>query len=266
MRALRKMGVVSYDDLLARFDEEELAAVVRSHGSRTKKVGAVAGPILRSAEALASGREVIIQAPAIPQARNYAMLDLEGLPPQLDELEKIYLWGIQVYGEEPSGYLGATAGFGPDGDREGWQSFLGYARRVLDRYGNIPVVHWHQYERVKLDLYIERYGDPDGTANTIRGNLFDLLPATQSAVALPLPSYSLKVVERYVGFERSQNDYGGDWAMACYIEATETADERLRQSLMSDIIAYNREDLAATWAVLCWLQGIGNCFGDETST
>jgi predicted RecB family nuclease len=56
----------------------------------------------------------------------------------------------------------------------------------------------------------------------VRANLFDLLLATQKAVALPLPSYSLKVVERYIGFERSRTEYGGDWAMARYIEATES--------------------------------------------
>jgi predicted RecB family nuclease len=153
--------------------------------------------------------------------------------------------------------LGAAAGFEPGGDLEGWQSFLSNACRILDTYGNIPFVHWHHYERVKLDLYVERYGDPDGIASRVRANLFDLLPATQKAVALPLSSYSLKVVERYIGFERSQSEYGGDWAMARYIEATEVSDERLRDTMLSDIIEYNREDLAATWAVLCWLQTFG---------
>jgi predicted RecB family nuclease len=92
---------------------------------------------------------------------------------------------------------------------------------VLDKHSNIPFVHWHRYERMKLDLYIDRYGDRDGTAKTIKYSLFDLLPAMQNAVALPLPSYSLKVVEGYVGFKRSQSDYGGAWAMARYLEATE---------------------------------------------
>jgi predicted RecB family nuclease len=42
--------------------------------------------------------------------------------------------------------------------------------------------------------------------------------------------------------------------MARYIEATETADERLRAPVMDEILAYNREDLEATWAVLGWLR------------
>ncbi len=64
----------------------------------------------------------------------------------------------------------------------------------------------------------------------------------------------LKVVEAYVGFSRTQEEYGRQWAMAKYIEATETKDETLRAKLMNSIFEYNRENLAATWAVFQWLQ------------
>lgn len=85
-------------------------------------------------------------------------------------------------------------------------------------------------------------------------NLLDLLPITQASVALPLPSYSLKVVEHYVGFRRTQEEYGGEWAMAKYIEATEMEDEERRQEVIDQIRRYNQEDLEATWAVLQWLR------------
>jgi predicted DNA-binding transcriptional regulator YafY len=39
-----------------------------------------------------------------------------------------------------------------------------------------------------------------------------------------------------------------------YIEATEMEDEKSRKELMDQILAYNQEDLAATWAVLKWLK------------
>jgi predicted RecB family nuclease len=71
---------------------------------------------------------------------------------------------------------------------------------------------------------------------------------------LPLPSYSLKVVEEYVGFKRTQDEYGGDWAMATFIEATETEDKAIRDELMGQILTYNEEDLGATWAVFEWLR------------
>jgi predicted RecB family nuclease len=42
--------------------------------------------------------------------------------------------------------------------------------------------------------------------------------------------------------------------MATFIEATETSDERKQNGLMDKILAYNREDLEATWAVFVWLR------------
>ena len=164
---------------------------------------------------------------------------------------------MQVYGDNPGVFTAATAGFGEDGDHEGWTDFLKHAAAVFAKHGNIPFVHWHHYEKTKPKLYTERYGDPDGTAAAVLANLFDLLPATQKAVALPLPSYSLKVVEKFVGFKRTQTEYGGDWAMAQYFEATEMEDEKARAKVIADILKYNEEDLAATWPVLTWLQEYG---------
>ena len=76
-----------------------------------QRVGKKAESILRMARAMVSGEEIILQAPPIPESRNYVMFDLEGLPPQLDETEKIYLWGMQIFGDKPSDYMAATAGF-----------------------------------------------------------------------------------------------------------------------------------------------------------
>ena len=75
---------------------------------------------------------------------------------------------------------------------------------------------------------------------------------------LPLSSYSLKEVEKYVGFKRSQTEYGGSWSIAKYIEATETRDEDSRKKLVGEILIYNQEDLAATWAVFEWLRSKTN--------
>jgi hypothetical protein len=70
-----------------------------------------------------------------------------------------------------------------------------------------------------------------------------LLTVARESVVLPLSSFSLKVVEDYVGFERKETEYGGAWAMATFIEATETSDEEKRKELMDKIVAYNKEDL-----------------------
>jgi uncharacterized protein len=85
-------------------------------------------------------------------------------------------------------------------------------------------------------------------------NLCDLYPICRDAIVLPVASYSLKEVERYVGYERSQADYGGAWSIARFVEASETRDGRLRAEVKSELLKYNREDVEATWAVFNWLR------------
>jgi predicted RecB family nuclease len=247
-------GIATFQQLVSSFDIPSLSDLKRRWGTRQQKVGKKAEVILRNAEVLVSREERILAPVAIPAHANYVMFDLEGLPPQLDDVEKIYLWGMQVYGASPSKFVGVTSGFGADGDREGWNAFLGAANAIFAECGDIPFVHWHHYERVHIQVYVKRYGDRNGVADRVLSNLLDLLPITRKSVVLPLPSYSLKVVEEYVGFERTQDEYGGSWAMAKYILATETDDEIERNRLMAEILKYNEEDLAATWAVFEWLR------------
>ena len=155
------------------------------------------------------------------------------------------------------------------------------ADALLDERPNLRFVHWGGYERTG----IERYGDfvppphagaehlrsepplpaargegrgeghsSRGTAARVLDRLVDLLTVVRSSVALPLPSYGLKVVERFVGFERRLTEYQGSLAMARYIEACETSDPAARDAIVSEILAYNEEDLEATWAVMEWLK------------
>jgi len=252
--ALKEQGIRTIEGLLQNFDEHRLADFKRPWGNRLQKVGKKAKSIIRMAKAIHDNKEIMIQPPSIPDSPNFVMFDLEGLPPQLDELEKIYLWGMQVYGEKASDFMLALAGFGVEGDKEGWEQFLKNAATIFAEYGDLPFVHWHHYERIKIDLYLKRYGDRDGTAERVKKNLLDLLPISQRSIALPLPSYSLKVIEKYVGFKRSLDEYRGDIAIARYIEAVETKDQKQRKQIMEEILEYNKEDLAATWAVLKWLR------------
>ena len=251
---VNRSGIVTVDQFIETFKNRRLSEVRRPHGKNMQRVGRKSAEIMRMAQSFASGEEIIIANPEIPESQNYVMFDLEGLPPHMGENEKIYLWGFQLFGENRGEFKCGLSGFGPNGDREGWEQFLSEAKDILDKYGKIPWVHWHHYERVKIDIYIGRYGDPEGIAQGIKNNLLDLLPVVNKSIALPIPSYSLKVVEKYIGFKRTQDEYGGDWAMAKYIEAIETEDLEKRNEVMAEIILYNKEDLKATWAVLKWFK------------
>jgi predicted RecB family nuclease len=254
-RQLHSDGINTPQQLVSALDIQQLGDLKRPWGARQQKVGKKAESILLNAEVLVSGEERILAPVMIPPRENYVMFDLEGMPPYLDDLEEVYLWGMQVFGKSPSKFFGVTSGFGANGDREGWKAFLNAANAIFAEYGDIPFVHWHHYERVHIQMYVRRYGDDaHGVADRVLRNLLDLLPVTKNSIVLPLPSYSLKVVEEYVGFKRTQDEYGGSWAMAKFVLATETDDETERNSLMAEILKYNEEDLAATWAVFEWLK------------
>ena len=253
-RTLRGVGVSTRKELLAKFDFVSLSELKRPHGQSQRRVGKTANRIIQFAQAMETQQEKILCAPAIPLSPNYVTFDLEGMPPYLDEIENIYLWGMQVFGENPSEFMPAVAGFGPDRDRDCWFAFLENAKKVFNTCGIVPFVHWASYEKTKLNLYISRYGDPDGIADRVKTNLLDLLTVARNSIILPVPSFSLKVIEQYIGFKRSQSEFGGQWAMAMFVEATETSDESKRKQLMDEILKYNEEDLAATWAVFQWLR------------
>jgi predicted RecB family nuclease len=251
--SLHQEGIQTISQFLDHFDEESLSEYKRPWGQKQQRVGKSSKRILLSAKAMLSDTEIPLTCNPVLEEPIYVMFDLEGLPPYQDELEKIYLWGLQVFGDAQSDYLYALADFGEDGDRTGWKRFLELATQVFTAYGDIRFVHYSHYEKTKIKMYKERYGDPGNVAQRVEDNLLDLLPIVKNSIILPLPSYSLKVIEQHVGFKRTQSEYGGDWAMAKYIEATETSDDKMRKEVIEKILVYNKEDLEATWAVCQWL-------------
>jgi len=257
-RMFHEMGITDYRELPGRFNAESLAEQKAPHGKRHQKVGKAAKSILLHAEAFIAGKPIVLGPAQIPKSDNYVMFDLEGLPPQLDAPEKTYLWGTQVFGAEPGPCVQATAGFGPEGEKQAWEEFLAVAEGIFARYGDIPFVHWAVYEETNVKKYIQRFGDLKGVGARVLANLCDLLPLTKQAVVLPIPSYSIKVVERQAGYKRTLDEYGGQWSMAQYIKAVETEDETLRRETMDSIRKYNKEDLEATWAVHRWLAGLSS--------
>jgi predicted RecB family nuclease len=253
-KALKDQGVLTIEQLLNNYNGDTLSELKKLRGQKMVRVGKAAERILLQAQALQMKQEKLLESLDLPQAQDMVMFDLEGLPPQFDDLDKVYLWGTQVYGMRPGKFLPALAGFGSKGDEEGWAHFLGNAEGIFKEYGDLPFIHWHNYETTKVKSYIGRYTDPKGIGQRVLDNCVDLLKITRDALVLPEYSYSLKVVEKRTGFKRTMNEFGGDWSIVQYIRAVETQDEGLRTKIMTDILKYNEEDLKATWAVLEWLK------------
>ena len=247
---LHERGCRSIAALLRDYDLDTLAEIYRPWGESVKKVGRrAATSILNHARAMVENRVIVLGPPHLPEVSSLVMFDLEGLPPHVEKKESVFLWGLKVFGEQPSQFQYACAFPGQADDQAAWFAFLHLAGRLFDAHGDIPFVHWAAYESSKLRLYVERYGDRDGIAARVRANLLDLLPVMAKSVCLPLPTRSLKEVEKFVGFQRQELPGSGDWAIAKYLQAAEVGDRRL----LDEILGYNEEDLDATWAVYEWV-------------
>ena len=252
-KSLQEAGIATIG-ALAGVDPERLSRVAYGFGSRVRTIGAGAGALIRAAKALDENREIAIAPPVIPPSANYVSFDLEGVPIPASPEEIIYLWGIQVFGANPGPYQGITSDFEEGGDRRGWMRFLEAMDRIFQVHSDIPLVVYSPYESTHVRLYINRYGDWNGVGERVMRNLWDMLPAIKNAVALPLCSYSLKQVELHVGFERTQEEFGGSWSIAQYFRAMQSYDPAVRQAIMGEILTYNAEDLQATIQVFDWLR------------
>ena len=250
-----KEGVRNIDSLLASFDESSLSVQSRRVGGRAVRIGNRAREILSQARAYQTQNPIWLTTPALPESSNYVILDLEGIPANLDRPEIIFLFGMQAFGSDSGSYISAEGGYDQQSQMEAWKTFLNNARQMFERYGDaVRFVHWGHYEATMLKKYVERYGDHDGTASQVVSNLFDLLPTFQTAVAIPVPSYSLKVVEKYIGFQRTQKEFGGEWVIGKFFSTLECVDQEEKEKALGEIRLYNSEDLKATYEILRWLR------------
>ena len=197
--AFHKQELISYDELLSKYDEGSLAEVEKEVGGKIRKVGTAARKILNHAKAFQSGEMIRLQAPAIKKAPNLVMFDVEGIPAHLDYSENVYLWGLKVFGEKPRAYSPAVATATAEGDCDGWRKFLSECAAIFAEYGSIPVVHWHSHEKTQLTKYIAKCGDDSSVARRVLEDLHDLRPVLENAFVLPTSSYGLKLIERFAG-------------------------------------------------------------------
>ena len=261
-RQLHALGVTTVPELLRALDDPARRELFSEKGRSGERPFGWA-KIRRDAQAHAMGRPIVIARPVLPDPDDCVVFDLEGAQAHPDEIEKVYLWGLQTSESSPR-RLSVVASFGPDGDRNAWREFLRIAAQLLAERPGVAFVHWGSYERTKVKRYAELHGDPDGTAARILERLLDLFEVVRRSFALPLPSYGLKLVGDYVGFRRKLPEGRGDWAIAKYIAATETRDPAARDAILAEILAYNEEDLDATAAVLAWARRLTQSADSES--
>lgn len=261
-KALWGNGTKSWADVL-KLGIDKLADISFQRGTQIQRIGLTrAEKIMRQAKCLEENTYEMKGTFDLPHGydkgdRPVGIFDIENnIFEELGLQVNVYLWGLMVIvSDEVHDQKLFISQPGDTGDFDGWRRFLSTMSEIFKKYGDIPIIHFSPHEKTWVNNYIIRYGDIRKIGRRVLDNLWDLYRALISCVILPVPSYGLKQLEVFVGFQRTQEKYGGSWSIVRYnqyLQATTKADA---ERILDEIRLYNREDLLATYSVYKWLEG-----------
>ncbi len=206
-----------------------------------------------AAAAWRDDRAVWLHAPALPPYP-VVWFDLEGDSRGEDAEIPIYLWGFALDDGVATAHSEAIlADFGDDSDRVAWERFVARALAILAAHPGVRWVHWDHYEPLWLRRYTDRFGAPAGFLDRMNAACFDLKRVLDRSLRLPLRSYSIKHVARWMGFAWRNPDSGSEWSTAHYHHARQSIVPAERAELLRELAEYNEDDLLAMRAIWRWI-------------
>jgi uncharacterized protein len=178
----------------------------------------------------------------LPTAAVELYFDIEAAP----EYDLIYLHGVLVVdrmaGTQEFHALLAEA---PDQERAAWEQFLD----LVWRYPHAPIFHFCPYEVQTIHKLAKAYQTPFHLIEPVVERCVDLHERITRVVAMPIESYALKSIARWIGFDWHDQDANGAKSIYWYDRWMNTGD----RSFLNAILRYNEDDCRATYHVKDWL-------------
>jgi predicted RecB family nuclease len=168
--------------------------------------------------------------------------DIEAQP----DLNLNYLLGVLVVDRQANteqfySFLAET----PAAEGLIWQQFLD----LVYQYPTAPIYHFCSYEVDTVKRLAKLYRTPYLHIHPILNRFIDIYEQLTRSVALPIESYALKAIARWLGFEWRDQQASGAKCIYWYDQWLETGD----RSLLDMIQRYNEDDCRATRNVKDWL-------------
>jgi predicted RecB family nuclease len=120
---------------------------------------------------------------------------------------------------------------------------------IFVRYPDAPIFHFCAYEVQTVARLAQLYGAPHRFVESLRPRFFDIHAWVTRTAALPIESYTLKLIAKWLGFEWRNSAANGAQAICWYSQWIETGDPQF----LDDIVLYNEDDCLATYRVKDWL-------------
>ena len=126
-----------------------------------------------------------------------------------------------------------------------WQEFL----ELVHSYPYAPIYHFCPYEAQTVRKLGQLYGTPRRQIDQLLDRFFDVHRSVTESVTLPIESYALKHIARWMGFNWRDEGANGAQSICWYNAWVETGD----RSYLEAILRYNEDDCRATYQVKRWL-------------
>lgn len=235
-KLLAPQGIASIHDV-AGMDVKKL--------SRIRGLGeAGLSRLKRQAGVLEANRPLWLGIPAVGSPQQEVYFDMESDPYSGTE----YLFGLMLVegGACDFRYFIARS---PEEEEKAFVDFMGFMTNLFNCRKKLLVYHYHHYEPNHIEKLVGRYGGT-GLLRKMQDHMVDLLPIIRKNVVLPLSSYSLKHVARFLGFEWRGKEASAVQSVVWYNNYLSDGDHKW----LDLIIEYNQDDLRATRVVRDWLK------------
>jgi predicted RecB family nuclease len=178
----------------------------------------------------------------LPIAPIELYFDIEAEP----ELNLDYLHGVLVVDrynntEKFYGFLAESAAE----EAVAWQQFL----ELVWTYPIAPIFHFCDYEVKTFKRLAKLYNTPTYLWKPVLKRFVDIHKYVTQKAIMPVESYALKPIARWLGFEWRDAKANGAQCVCWYDEWLKTGD----RSILEAIVRYNEDDCRATYVVKDWL-------------
>ncbi|MCU0542332.1 MAG: TM0106 family RecB-like putative nuclease [Oscillatoriaceae cyanobacterium Prado104] len=126
-----------------------------------------------------------------------------------------------------------------------WQEFL----ELMWAYPIAPIFHFCDYEVKTFKRLAKLYETPVYLWKPVLKRFVDIHKYVTQKAVMPVESYALKPIARWLGFEWRDANANGAQCVCWYDEWLKTGD----RSILEAIVRYNEDDCRATYVVKDWL-------------
>ena len=180
--------------------------------------------------------------------------DIEAAP----DKDLVYLHGVLVVdNQRAEETFHALLAETPAEEEKAWFEFLA----LVDSYSGAPIYHFCPYEAQTVRRLSLLYGNGGVDIEALLLRFVDIHKRTVEAVALPVESYALKHLARWMGFEWRDEDANGAQSICWYDDWLRTGD----RTYLNTILRYNEDDCKATYRVKDWLVNFARPFWELNS-